>query len=29
MKPMMDPKTMLFDGKRAFWDGFKSIIELS
>jgi len=29
MKPMMDPKTMLFDGKRTFWDGFKSIIELS
>ena len=28
MKPMMDPKTMPFDGKRMFWGGFKTIIDL-
>ena len=25
---MMDPKTLPFDGKRMFWGGFKTIIEL-
>ena len=25
---MMDPKTMPFDGKRMFWGGFKTIVEL-
>jgi uncharacterized protein YbaA (DUF1428 family) len=25
---MMDPKTMPFDGKRMFWGGFKTLIEL-
>ena len=25
---MMDPKAMPFDGKRMFWGGFKSIVEL-
>ncbi len=25
---MMDPKAMLFDGKRMFWGGFKAIVEL-
>ena len=25
---MMDPKKMPFDGKRMFWGGFKSIVEL-
>ncbi|HSV44638.1 MAG TPA: DUF1428 domain-containing protein [Ramlibacter sp.] len=25
---MMDPKTMPFDGKRMFWGGFKSIVEM-
>ena len=29
MKDMMDPATMPFDGKRMFWGGFKSIVELS
>ena len=29
MKDMMDPKTNPFDGKRMFWGGFKSIVELS
>ena len=29
MKDMMDPKAMPFDGKRMFWGGFKSIVELS
>ena len=29
MKPMMDPKTMPFDGQRMFWGGFKSFLELS
>jgi len=28
MAPMMDPKTMPFDGKRMFWGGFKTIVEL-
>ena len=28
MKDMMDPKTMPFDGKRMFWGGFKSVVEL-
>jgi len=25
---MMDPKNMPFDGKRMFWGGFKSIVEM-
>ena len=25
---MMDPKNMPFDGKRMFWGGFKTIVEL-
>ena len=25
---MMDPKAMPFDGKRMFWGGFKSLVEL-
>jgi uncharacterized protein YbaA (DUF1428 family) len=29
LKDMMDPKTTPFDGKRMFWGGFKSIVELS
>ena len=29
MKDMMDPKATPFDGKRMFWGGFKSIVELS
>jgi uncharacterized protein YbaA (DUF1428 family) len=29
MKPMMDPKTMPFDGQRMFWGGFKTFLELS
>jgi len=29
MKEMMDPKRMPFDGKRMFWGGFKSLVELS
>jgi uncharacterized protein YbaA (DUF1428 family) len=28
MAPMMDPKSLPFDGKRMFWGGFKTIIEL-
>ena len=28
MKDMMDPKSMPFDGKRMFWGGFKSVVEL-
>ena len=28
LAPMMDPKTMPFDGKRMFWGGFKSMVEL-
>jgi uncharacterized protein YbaA (DUF1428 family) len=28
LKKMMDPKSMPFDGKRMFWGGFKSIVEL-
>jgi uncharacterized protein YbaA (DUF1428 family) len=28
MKPMMDSKTMPFDGMRMFWGGFKSFVEL-
>lgn len=28
LAPMMDPKSMPFDGKRMFWGGFKSIVEL-
>ena len=27
-KKYMDPKKMPFDGKRMFWGGFKSIVEL-
>ena len=27
LKEMMDPKTMLFDGMRMFWGGFKSLVE--
>ena len=29
MKKMMDPQSMPFDGKRMFWGGFKSFLELS
>ena len=25
---MMDPKAVPFDGKRMFWGGFKSMVEL-
>lgn len=28
LAPMMDPKAMPFDGKRMFWGGFKSFVEL-
>jgi len=28
MAPMMDAKTMPFDGKRMFWGGFKTLIEM-
>ena len=28
LAPMMDPKSMPFDGKRMFWGGFKTLIEL-
>ncbi len=28
MADMMDPKALPFDGKRMFWGGFKSFIEL-
>jgi len=28
LAPMMDPKTMPFDGKRMFWGGFKTIVEM-
>ena len=28
LKPMMDPKAMPFDGKRMFWGGFKTLVEL-
>jgi uncharacterized protein YbaA (DUF1428 family) len=28
LAPMMDPKTMPFDGKRMFWGGFKQMILL-
>ena len=28
LKAMMDPKNMPFDGKRMFWGGFKTIVEL-
>ena len=28
LAPMMDPKAMPFDGKRMFWGGFKTIVEL-
>ena len=28
LKPMMNPKTMPFDGKRMFWGGFKTLVEL-
>jgi uncharacterized protein YbaA (DUF1428 family) len=27
-KKYMDPKKLPFDGKRMFWGGFKSIVEL-
>jgi len=29
MKDIMDTKSMPFDGKRMFWGGFKSLLELS
>jgi uncharacterized protein YbaA (DUF1428 family) len=29
MKPMMDTKSMPFDGMRMFWGGFESFLELS
>ena len=28
MKEMMNPKKMPFDGKRMFWGGFKTLVEL-
>ncbi len=28
LAPMMDPKTLPFDGKRIFWGGFKTIVEM-
>lgn len=28
LQPMMDPKTMPFDGKRLIWGGFKMAIDL-
>ena len=28
VKSMMDPKTLPFDGKRMFWGGFKTLVEL-
>jgi len=28
LAPMMDPKAMPFDGKRMFWGGFKTLLEL-
>ena len=28
LKPMMDPKALPFDGKRMFWGGFKTLVEL-
>ncbi len=28
LKDMMDPKAMPFDGKRMFWGGFKTFVEL-
>lgn len=28
LKSMMDPKALPFDGKRMFWGGFKTIVEL-
>lgn len=28
LAPMMDPKTLPFDGKRMFFGGFKTIVEL-
>lgn len=28
LKDMMDPATLPFDGKRMFWGGFKTLVEL-
>ena len=28
LAPMMNPKTMPFDGKRMFWGGFKAFLQL-
>jgi uncharacterized protein YbaA (DUF1428 family) len=28
LAPMMDPKSLPFDGKRMFWGGFKTLLEL-
>ncbi len=28
LAPMMDPKTMPFDGRRMFWGGFKAMVEM-
>jgi len=28
VKPMMDPKTLPFDGKRMFWGGFRTLVEM-
>ena len=28
LAPMMDPKNLPFDGKRMFWGGFKTLLEL-
>ena len=28
LKPMMDPSSLPFDGKRMFWGGFESVVEM-
>jgi uncharacterized protein YbaA (DUF1428 family) len=28
LRRVMDPKTMPFDGRRMFWGGFRTIVEL-
>jgi uncharacterized protein YbaA (DUF1428 family) len=28
LKPIMNPKTMPFDGRRMFWGGFKTMVEM-
>ena len=29
LKPMMDPKSMPFDGRRMFWGGFKVMVDMA